>query len=156
MPNYEIVPATKAHIDFIAPIMRQADVNEIWASNRQRPKEGLVLSVLASRDPKAGLVDGIPICMFGVAVPSLIGSDVGHPWLLATDELPKHAKPFLRRSKSYIEEQKRCYNTLFNYVDARNTLAVKWIRWLGFSLQKAVPLGPDKVPFHPFEWARNQ
>lgn len=150
MPEYEIVPARQEHIRTLAPVMRQADVEEVWAITRDTPYTALRRSVLGSRDPKTGLADGRVVCMFGVANCSLLG-DVGHPWLLASDELPQHFRAFLRRNREYVKRIRQVYPVMRNYVDARNLLAVRWLRWLGFSIYDAQPMGPDQLPFHPFE-----
>ena len=44
------------------------------------------------------------------------------------------------------------YRLLQNHVDARNTEAVRWLGWLGFEMDPALPFGPDQLPFHRFHW----
>ena len=39
---------------------------------------------------------------------------------------------------------------MFNYVDARHTDAIRWLKWLGFTLHPATPYGPFDLPFHKF------
>ncbi len=45
----------------------------------------------------------------------------------------------------------RTYRVLRNHVDARNSQAIRWLGWLGFTLKPAVPYGVARLPFHPFE-----
>ena len=45
----------------------------------------------------------------------------------------------------------KTYRVLTNYADARNTTAIRWLRWLGFNILPAIPFGLDGLPFHPFE-----
>lgn len=152
-PKYSIRPATRADVGYLAGNLREADVNEIKASSGRAPFEAVVLSFLASRDPMVGCVDDVPVCIFGVAEASTI-SDKASPWMLGTDDLPKHARAFLRMSRAYVQNLKRQYALLWNYVDARNTYAIRWLGWLGFKIEDPQPFGPDRLPFHRFTMER--
>lgn len=151
--EYAIVPGTQEHVAQVAERMRQEDIDEVWAASHQTPFEGLARSVLVSRDTSAGLVNGRAVCMFGVASLMLL-SDAGYPWLLGTTELPRHARKFLRESVGALAKMKRDYAVLSNFVDARNTLSIRWLRWLGFEIKEPIPFGPDRMLFHPFEMRR--
>ena len=70
--------------------------------------------------------------------------------MLSTDELPKHYRKFARGSQTYIDSLKKDFDFLYNYVDVRNTLAVRWLSWLGFELDAPEPFGIDQLPFHKF------
>lgn len=148
--EYKVVMATQEHVKYLAEHMRQRDIDEVWASSRRTPEEAISLSMLGSRDTMSGLADGRVVCMFGVADHSFMG-DSGAPWLLATDEVNKHAKAFLRLNKVYIDYIKGEYRILRNYVDARNVEAIRWLEWLGFNILPALPIGADGLLFHPFE-----
>jgi hypothetical protein len=150
MTVYQIDPATSETLAYIAEHMSKADREEVWAASHSTPLEALQKSMDGSSKAWVGLADGVPFCAFGVASSTLL-SDVGVPWLLGTEDVPKHARVFLRVSKSYIHEQARWHKLLVNYVDARHARAVKWLRWLGFTMYPAEPFGPDQVPFHRFE-----
>ena len=70
--------------------------------------------------------------------------------MLASPVLERHARRFLRLSREYLEEAKKGYDFLENYVDQRNEAAVKWLAWLGFTIHDPEPFGPDKYLFHRF------
>lgn len=146
---YSLAPATPADLERIAANMDPADAAEVWATAHLTPAQALTASAAASRDPVVGRVDGEPICAFGVGQRTVL-DDIGVPWLLGTPEIRKHKRVFLRVSKSWIERKKRDFTTLENFVDSRHTRAVKWLRWLGFTIEPARPYGPDGVPFHHF------
>lgn len=149
MSTYEIVPATLAHAIELSTTMAQADRNEIWASSHATPIEALRRG-MDQGDAFSGLADGRAVCMFGV-VPVGILSNTACIWMLGSESLPRYAKPFLRRNRPWLSQVSSRYSVLFNFVDARNENAIKWLRWLGFTLGPAIPYGQDKLPFHPFE-----
>jgi len=146
----EIVPATLAHAEAMAPNMRQADRDEIWAASMSRPLDSLRNGVMASAHAWAGLADGEIACIFGVAPQSrLTGS--GYAWMLATPLIERHQVTFLRHCRPAINDMSRGFTYLHNYVDARNTKAIRWLRWLGFTLHDPEPHGVMGLPFHHFE-----
>ena len=148
--KYEMVPATLEHAEELAENMRWADCEEVWATAHLYPLQATLFSLEASRDATTGLADGCVVCMFGVG-PAAIISTTGVPWLLTTDGVERHAKAFLRRNKKVVKEMLMTYPFLKNYVDERNTVAVRWLKWLGFDIMPSVPFGVEELPFHPFE-----
>ena len=144
---YSVVPATMAHTRDLAPRVRQADVDEVWAFAGITTLEALEVSVRSSPEPWAGLVNERVEVMFGVGVSSL-ASAVGIPWFLGSDEVFKHGVKFLRVSRRYIDRVRQDYLLLENYVDERNLDAVKWVKWLGFRLEPAVSAGTRGGRFH--------
>ena len=150
MSRYAIIPATRQHIDHIAPKMRKADAAEVWASSAVRPRLALLGSLLASRDANTGTVDEEPICMFGIGVGTPFAS-AASPWLLGTDLIEQHAIAFLRLNKKYLQDAREKYPVLSNYVDARNLASIRWLSWLGFTILPAEPYGPFNAMFHHFE-----
>lgn len=149
-PEYRVIPATQAHAIAMCGRMRAADVAEVRASIGVGPDEALRRSLAFSSHAWAGLVDGEVACLFGVGMTSLIGG-VGAPWLLGTDLIARHGTAFLRRNRPHVAFMLSLYPKLENWVDARNGLAIEWLRWLGFSIMPAEPYGPFGLPFHRFE-----
>ena len=147
--NREIVPAKKEHVEALALNMRRPDVDECWAAAHMAPYEALQRSVLVSDEPLTGLADGHVACIFGVSSLSPL-SDDGHPWLLGSDDMDRHAIPLLRGSVRYVAAAAERYRTLSNYVDARNVKAVQWVAWLGFTVDEPKPYGIERLPFHYF------
>lgn len=151
--NYGWIKAEQAHIAEIAARCRPADVAELWASDRSTPAEALQKGLDTASAAWTGVVDGEPICMFGVTPWSILGA-AGAPWMIGTTLIKPNARPFLKESRRALEAMKEPYDLLLNFVDARHHEAVRWLRWLGFTIQEPVPYGPDGMPFHPFEWRR--
>ena len=148
--KYAIVPPTDEHIHTLALDMSKADTDEVWAAGRKTPLEALEQSVSASPEPYVGLYQGRALCMFGIAELSILDNK-GIPWMLSSDELKNHARPFLRGSRIYIDVMKVRYPFMINFVDARNRAAIRWLNWLKFRLLPAEAHGPDKMLFHRFE-----
>lgn len=151
--RYSMVPTTPEHVAYVAERMRQADVDEVRASANLGPLEALEVSVRVSDPALTGLLDGEPVCIFGVASRSLL-SDAGVPWMLGTGGVERHAAGFLRRSRKVVAGWLDRFDTLENFVDSRNTKSIAWLRWLGFTIHPPQPHGPFKVPFHHFTMTR--
>ena len=148
--RYEMVPATLEHALELAENMREADVREVWAAAHYTPEQAALFSLEASRDATTGLADGRVVCMFGAGAAAII-STTGVPWLLTTDLVDRHARVFLRKNKRVVEEMRDRYPLLRNHVDERNIAAIRWLRWLGFSILPSEPFGVEDLLFHSFE-----
>lgn len=149
MPVAEIVPATEDHIVAIAKMVRPEDKAELWAACLQTP-DAVMRGALERGHALTGLVDGEPVCMWGVVPQSLL-INWGAPWMVGTTALERHALMFLRRCRKQVLELFAGYDMLLNYVDARNARAIQWLKWLGFTVEKT----PEKygflnLPFHKF------
>lgn len=150
MTKYEIVPSKEAHAYELATHMRVPDKQEAWAAMHHSPAMAILYSLEASKNSLTGLADGRVVCMFGVGSATVL-SLTGVPWLLATKELENHGRAFIRRNKRELLKMSRGYNLLRNYVDARNLVSIRWLRWLGFTVLPPEPFGVEELPFHPFE-----
>lgn len=139
----------------LAALMRPADVAEVWAAAKMKPLEAVRHSLAMSTEAWAGLADGELVCLWGVAPRSFLAGE-GSPWLLGTPALERNARAFLSRCPQHLNAMFSVYNRLVNWVDARNTAAIRWLRWLGFTLHPAEPYGPFRLPFHRFEKERGQ
>ena len=85
--------------------------------------------------------------MFGIGAVS-IAAGVGSPWMLGTNGIQDHSALFARVSKVWIDDARSRWSSLENHVDARNGLALRWLRWLGFEIHDVEPHGPMGMPFH--------
>ena len=145
-----LTPTTFDDIDYIAPRLRKADIMECKAALGKEPLSVLYASLtqgditLTMRSPDGGRVG---LC--GVA-PSP-WDDAGAVWMTATDDIYQHQMAFLRRSKAALEYLSEDYAVLFNYVDARNSAHIKWLKWMGFTfINKHTKYGVEQRPFYEF------
>lgn len=146
----EVVPADEAHVAIIAAGMRQADRDEIWAASHVAPEAALRQGLRTSTIAWAGLIDGEPVCLFGVSPLSIVSGD-GVPWMLGTEAVVRHQRTFLRHCRSCVDRMRAVYPTLTNYVDDRNTASKRWLRWLGFEIDEPAPYGVEGRMFRRFQ-----
>lgn len=128
-----IVPARAAHVRTIARRMRQADRDEVFAASGRSPAQALCFSLRKSALAWTALIDGRAEAMWGVGDINVLAG-VGAPWLLGTDEVPRYFIHFLRASVGFRDQLLERYATLRNFVDDRNTVSIRWLAWLGFTL----------------------
>lgn len=147
--DYAIVPATLDHAGHVAAFLRAADAAEVFASHGLDAQSACRLSVVQSIEAWAGLADGEPVCLFGVAPVSLVHGEFS-PWMLGTFSLHRHAGAFLRRNRAMVSKWRRTYPVMRNQVDARNRASIRWLRWLGFKIGPQHPAGILGLPFHTF------
>jgi hypothetical protein len=145
-----VVPAHRDHILWLAEHMAKADVMEVDAAVGMGPYRALEDSLNRSALAWTGMVDGRPVCMFGVS-PIDILCGIGSPWLLGTEEIPRHATTFMRLNRQYIPKMLRLFPRLVNVVDARHERAIRWLKWLGFQFDPApIAVGVFDLPFYRF------
>lgn len=147
---FRIVSATAAHVDVIAPKMRAADVEEVFAATGRSRYSALRYSLERSDYAFTVEFDGVPETMFGVGTANVL-TNTGAPWLLGSDALERHYRHFLRGSRFWVKRMLRDYAELRNVVDDRNAVSKRWLEWLGFTLSEPVLMGYEQRPFRVFE-----
>lgn len=147
----DVVLAEAAHIAPIVASVREADRLELWAMARATPAQCLRYGLQHSRTAYTGRIDGVPVCMFGATPYSLLAG-IGVPWMVTSTGLDPFGaqKALLRLSKPGVVELRHQFPILVNTVHAGNAAAIRWLRWLGFTIHPAQPMGPDSALFHPF------
>lgn len=121
----------------LAAVLRTADRLECQASGHS-PLTALTAGYFlgSCRTIKSG---GTVLGMFGVS-PHPEAPEFGVVWLLAAPELLKFRTQFLRESKAWVEELGRGYAVIGNACDERNTDAIRWLKWLGFTFYESRPV----------------
>ena len=145
--NALIRMATEHDIEVVARNMRVRDVEEIKAASGRCPLDSLRAAFTDSALVWAACNERGPFVIFGV---NHFFADVGAPWLLATDDLAKHRRQFLSVTPAYIDQMHQQFPVLINYVDARHTDSIRWLRWCGFDIAPAETHGVERRPFHRF------
>lgn len=130
--------ATTGDAEYVSGRLRDADRREVAAVTRESPLRVLVDGVMHSRPCYAIKTRrGRPCGIFGTR-------DSDHPesgvvWLLGTNDLTAESRTFIRNSKRILDELHKKYRVLYNVIDARNTVHLRWLEWMGFEFIKEFP-----------------
>ena len=139
--------ATRQDALELAPLLRQADIMEIEAASGLSPEAALLHGVECGRptlsfvDPKGGLAG-----MFGVTPTD--DPLVGAVWMLSSGAIERYPIHFLRRCRPWVDKFHEAYPVLMNYVDQRNDVHIRWLKWMGFTFVRLVPYGVNQLPFY--------
>jgi len=145
--NTYVTDATYEHVDELAPRLRQADLDEVWASHHLSGYHALKLS-LGMSDPAFSIIHNDKVIAIFGAAPFTDGG--ASPWLLGSDEIRDIWLPFVRHSRYFVQLMLDRYGYLENYVDARNVLSIAWLKFCGFKFEPAATYGVERLPFHRF------
>jgi len=133
--------------------LRKADIAELEEGHGCSPTKALLEGYTYSA-PCYTLVgtEGEIVGMFGVVPQDEIKGAI---WMLASDHLENYSIKFLREAGKAITELNAKHPLLFNCVDARNELHIKWLKWCGFTfIKKHERYGMGGIPFYEFVRAR--
>ena len=137
---------------FLAANLRKEDIDEVRAQSGSSPHEGILYCYFMSK-PCVTMISrkGKIMGLYGV-VPE--GGKTGRIWMLGCEEMVNDVQDkwwFLQESKRQLAKLQKSYPLLFNVVDARNKVHIKWLRWMGFtSIQKHSERGPERRLFYEF------
>lgn len=146
MREYVVVPEI-SEILYIAEHLREADKQEIIAALGKHPREALLEGCLTAKiclmfiDP-----NGTPTGLFGIMEDPFRSGAVA--WMVSTPGIERYSVAFLRRCRGWVHTLAQEFGVLWNYVDARNTVHLRWLRWMGFTLEGPVPYGVQGLPFY--------
>ena len=137
--------------------MREEDAAEVEASSGHTPTEAILASIEATHTTYAALVGDELLALFGL---SRVETPRGQAtratvWALTSTAVERHRKGFYRASVRVVAALSGNVPILYNFVDARYTKAVSWLRRLGFEVLPPVPYGPRHLPFHPVVYRRH-
>ncbi|MAU02231.1 MAG: hypothetical protein CL608_34265 [Anaerolineaceae bacterium] len=148
----EIRMADPTDAERVASNLRRADRREMDAvlgSGCDRAA-ALLYGIENSYYPFTACINGKPVSIFG-AIPDPIHSYIGGVWMMGTDDMVKNKKLFIRHSRPALDEVFKPFRLLWNCVDKRNTVHIRWIRWMGFSFLRTIPhFGEQGRPFMEF------
>ena len=131
-------------IEFLAPRLRYEDKREVLDSVGLTPYQALTDGFNLSQICLT-IVDtkNIPVGMFGV-------SEDGAIWLLASPDIKRIRFSFLRESRKVVNLLNYKYKILWNFVDCRNELHLRWLKWCGFKFLRKINYGVNQKPFYEF------
>ncbi|KON64805.1 hypothetical protein KOEU_17750 [Komagataeibacter europaeus] len=127
--------------DLIAPVLRPADRLEVARTSPLPVALSIRHSIAHSTVAAIMLDDDRPLGVFGLVEPVLLDPSIGCPWMIGTIHLGCHRKLFLRETRRWVQEWRRTHTVLTNRVDAEYSQAIRWLRWLGFTIHDPEPVG---------------
>ncbi len=150
-------PAIAADAALLAADMRAADVDELTAMHGDwADMQALLLDAITHSQPTcwSAFLDG-ELLMVGGAAPApaclMSSAGLGVPWMLATDRMAGRGGALTAAARRYLAQIGTQYSRLANYVDARHTVSIRWLRRLGFTIsERPMPAGVYGMPFHSF------
>lgn len=76
---------------------------------------------------------------------------VACPWMVANDRLVESSRTVLRYSLYTVNALCAPYAEVYNWVAAQNIQSIRWLEWLGFTVEPEPVFFCDPlVPFHLF------
>jgi len=149
MKKYNIRESRRVDCYELSKSLKKEDVQEIFASSGNNPIQVLLRAYLYSaRYCYSVVLDNKVVGMFGI---TKLRDGVGIPWLLGSNVLTQFPLAFHKETKEYLDKFMKEFKVLFNYVDQRNTIAIKWLKILGFTFTKLIhEFGYQKKPFFEF------
>ena len=125
----------------LSPHLRKADKREVETLGLT-PETALCVGYIQSSVCRTIVNgDGEPVAMFGV-VPSDKMS--GIVWMLGSNLLLDIKTIFLKQCRHEVIQLNTLYPHLYNVIDSRNTLHIKWIKWCGFKIIKEIMINNTK------------
>jgi hypothetical protein len=130
-------PTVPGDCEELAKTMRLEDVEEIFHASGNTPLASLTRALRLSADCFTVVWDGRVVLVFGC---SGVAGKYGYPWMLASDDLVRIKKPFLREARQYLQQMEQKYTYLTNYAWSLNSVHLCWLEWMGFKLDPPAPL----------------
>jgi hypothetical protein len=127
-------------------VLREGDAMEVAALGLT-PVQALQQSLERSLWAEAYLIDGEVAAIVGLCRANLLAGP-GVPWLLTGPACERHAKTFLKESRRQLARMRATCLPLINFVHADYRRAVRWLGWLGFTLEP--PQLVHGAPFRRF------
>lgn len=150
MARIRIGPAHPDMAPFVAAALRPSDRRECEAIVGGPDIEPSIRESIERSSWAFAAVEARGIlALWGVAPVTVIGRSSA-PWALFTVLAADHRVAIARESRRWVNIMRDEFPEMVNAVDARNRSALRWIQWLGFDIEDAVPIGAARVPFHPF------
>jgi len=135
-------------VETLAATIRATDRRELQATSGSTPLDAITRCVEASDHVWAGEIGGQVAFIGGVSPANLGGKRA--PWLIGSHVLDLNPAVFIRYCVEKMPEVRAAYPWLENYVDARADHTIRWLKWLGFTVEDPVPYGILRRPFHRF------
>lgn len=124
----KVLKAEYCDLQYLIDNIREEDREELKALGTT-PEKSISSGFLLSDKVYSVLDDkNNTIAMYGVTKHT---DETCVIWLLASNLINKHKMYFLRNCKGYFYKMVKNYKIAINSVYVKNTLHIKWLKWLG-------------------------
>ena len=143
---------TEDYIEVLNMQLRELDIEELEAATGLNWKDAFKWSIRNSKHTWVIIYNRKIEGVFGLGDNDCIGV----PWFVATNKFDSFSFAVGKQSKEIIKMFLEIYPYLQNYVYAKHFTAIRWLRWLGFTVNNEYVWFYDKyVPFHKFTMRRS-
>lgn len=150
-PVVEFRAIQPGDVEHIAQHLRDQDAAELRANGERDALAALRRSVEESAVVVVATAHGEPGCMFGCVPGGTLLAPSAVVWMVGTHLVPQHQRVLARLAPRYILAMHARFGRLYNAVHASNTLAVRWLKRMGFVLHEPHPNPVTGEMFHYFE-----
>lgn len=153
--KYQYKETTMEDIQRLSIVVRPEDKAELTAVSGKDTKDSIEDSMLESVKCYSVYYDDKILAIFGIGLYSPL-QKIGTPWAVFANDIDKHKVSLIKISRNWMDYLlSGVFNSLENWVDARNTRAIDYIRAIGFTVsEKPQPYGYEKLPFYFFSRGR--
>lgn len=138
-------------IALMLPRLRAKDAVDLMTATHRSIEATMRASLAIAHSSWVWEVDGLPACMFGWSLRSLVGGGA-LVWVFTTDAVERHPREFWRGSKMVLRSLLTDHGSVEGWCDARFLQSAQWLRRLGFELGE--PLDTAGVPFYHFQMVK--
>ena len=119
----------------LAAAMRSDDKREAIAALGMGGASALYMSMYCSQEVYVAVDDEDgPLCAFGVCK----ANGINAIWFIASAEIEHHKRELLTHSRQLLDALVDKYGRLENMVDVRSRKSIRFIKWLGFTLNPEI------------------
>lgn len=147
--NYTVVKTSQEMVNSMKGKFRSIDRMEVRAMSNKDIDISVQEAFEKSELCWCVFLKDEPVIVFGVTNYSLL-SLRGSVWLLGTDKMRLLKTSIGKKSKYFVGKMFDHFDYLENWVDKRNKLSIKWLKWIGFNIDPAKSVGHEGRPFHHF------
>lgn len=144
----EIHDLTDIDLINIAANIRDIDRFEFEIMGGGAPlSESLAHMKAKSVRARAAYWDGQIVAAYGLLAPTALSFE-GNPWLVSTHALNDRnvRREFIRYTEQEFTWLCQGFDHLWNIISPKNTVAIRWLRWLGFQFDEQA----FEIQGHPF------
>lgn len=146
------MPVTLPILSIVSNFIRPADEYEIRSATGLSKDDALYQSVTLTDDASCAVIDvdnsWQMVGIFGCQNTELGGV----PWFIGCEAFDEHAQMCTKFTKRRVDEYKKRWSVLYNWVHDENRAAHGWLEMLGFRLFDPAPYGAWGEDFRQFLW----